>query len=221
MSIKNDIKTKENDIKIHCSYDKLVDLAQLKQNPENPNTHPDKQINILSTIIQKTGWRVPITVSNLSGLIVRGHARYRAAILLKCDKVPVDFQDYESEIEEWSDLLADNKIPELAELDRDQVNRIFDKIKEDDGFNLELTGFDFDELESISDEMSKTDLSVFDSIDSEDIELKIDEGGMVFIRPVLLIQDDGIFEKAIRKTKEMNRGEAIVKICKSYLDNAV
>jgi len=83
-------------------------------NPRNPNKHPQEQIKLLATIIRSQGWRAPITVSRQSGYVVRGHGRLAAAILLGTEVVPVDYQNYATEAEEWADLIADNRIAELS-----------------------------------------------------------------------------------------------------------
>ena len=116
----------------------MVRVDRLKPNPRNPNLHPAKQIDLLARIIEAQGWRSPITVSNLSGLIVRGHARYEAAHRLGCADVPVDFQDYTSEAEEWQDLLADNRIAELAHVDPELLQGIL----KDFDMDVELAGYD-------------------------------------------------------------------------------
>lgn len=122
----------KNSIPVYCAHDKLVSLASLQPNPRNPNIHPDNQIEALSAIIVANGWRSPITVSNRSGMIVRGHGRYLSAVLLKEKKVPVDYQDYVTEGEEWRDLLADNKIAELSERDDKKVAEILKEIPEEE-----------------------------------------------------------------------------------------
>ena len=50
---------KQSNAKYKCSYDKLVDIDQLVENPRNPNKHPDKQIDMLSKIIDFQGQRSP------------------------------------------------------------------------------------------------------------------------------------------------------------------
>ena len=80
-------------IPIYCAHTKLVDPNTLKPNPGNPNQHSAHQIQLLASIIQEQGWRNPITVSNRSGMIVRGHGRLEAALLIGCEVVPVDAQD--------------------------------------------------------------------------------------------------------------------------------
>lgn len=110
-------------IKIHCAYTELADITTLVMNPGNPNRHPDKQIELLAKIINNQGWRAPITVSIRSGFIVRGHGRLLAAQKLELTEVPVDRQDYASEAEEWADLIADNRIAELADLEGKAVSQ--------------------------------------------------------------------------------------------------
>jgi len=136
-----------DNISIHCAYDELADITTLVPNPHNPNRHPDKQIELLSKIIKKQGWRAPITVSIRSGFIVRGHGRLLAAQKLGLEEVPVDRQDYATEAEEWADMIADNRIAELSELDDEAVSRLLAKFDID--FDRELTGFvdkDIDKL---------------------------------------------------------------------------
>jgi hypothetical protein len=140
---------------VHCAHTRMVDPATLKPNPDNPNRHSAHQIQLLGAIIQEQGWRAPITVSKRSGLIVRGHGRLEAALLLGCESVPVDFQDYESDAAELADLLADNRLSELAELDDDDLKKVIERLKEaDPSFDTDLTGFlesDLAELFSESD----------------------------------------------------------------------
>ena len=85
-------------------------------------------------------------MSKRSGLIVRGHGRLEAALLMSAEKVPVDYQDYASDAEELADLLADNRLSELAELDEDDLKRVIESIRASDpSFDVELTGFMEDE----------------------------------------------------------------------------
>ena len=93
-------------IKVECSHDKIVKLADLKPYPGNPNKHPEHQIALLAKIIKAQGWRNPIVVSNRSGLITKGHGRYEAAKLLGADTAPVDYQDYANEKQELADMIA-------------------------------------------------------------------------------------------------------------------
>jgi len=132
-------------IAVHCAHDEIVDGDALVPNPRNPNRHSDEQIRLLAKIIRHQGWRAPITVSNRSGFIVRGHGRLAAAKLLGVDFVPVDRQDYATEAEEWADLVADNRLSELNEMDgaalKDILQQLDSGMLEVLGADLEITGF--------------------------------------------------------------------------------
>lgn len=136
-------------MKIHCAYDQLVAPTELKPHPKNPNTHSAAQIAAIATVISGNGWRAPITVSNRSGLITRGHGRLEAAILLGCEQVPVDLQDYGSEAEELADMLADNHLAELAEIDDAQLVAVLKELQ-GAGHDLGLAGFTEDELAALT-----------------------------------------------------------------------
>ena len=128
-------------IPVHCAHDEIADVDSLVGNPRNPNRHSDEQIRLLSKIIKHQGWRAPITVSNRSGFIVRGHGRLAAAKLLGVDLVPVDRQDYATEAEEWADLVADNRLSELSEMDNPTLKELLQQL---DSGMLEVAGADME-----------------------------------------------------------------------------
>ncbi len=132
-------------IPVHCAHDELVDVDALVPNPRNPNVHSHEQIRLLSKIIKHQGWRAPITVSNRSGFLVRGHGRLQAARLLGVDLVPVDRQDYATEAEEWADLVADNRLSELSEMDNTTLKELLQELDSGMlqvlGADMELTGY--------------------------------------------------------------------------------
>lgn len=146
MSIKP--KAMAGDIPVYCSHDKIVSITKVVPNPRNPNIHPERQIEILSKIIQEQGWRQPITISNRSGFIVKGHGRYLAAVQFNANDVPVDYQDYENEAEEWADLIADNRIAELSNMNEDLLSDLLGEINDLD-FDILLTGMEYADIDSL------------------------------------------------------------------------
>lgn len=139
---------KTNVIPVFCAHDEEVALEALVGNPRNPNTHPPSQIALLAKIIAAQGWRAPITVSTRSGFVVRGHGRLAAAQMLEVDSAPVDFQDYESDAAEYADLIADNRIAELAAPDLPALAELL--LELDTGeIDMGITGFDTSELERL------------------------------------------------------------------------
>ena len=135
-------------MKIRCKYTKKVPIEVLVPNPRNPNTHPDDQVKLLAKIMEFQGWRSPVVVSNLSGYIVRGHGRLLASRILGLESIPVDFQDYDNEAQEHADLVADNRIAELAEMDRGTLKDLIEELDTGD-LDLDLTGFDEKALASL------------------------------------------------------------------------
>ena len=135
-----------DNIPVWCAHDAIVACVDLKPNPKNPNTHPAKQIELLSKIIIKQGWRMPITVSNRSGLIVKGHGRLIAAFKAGISHAPIDYQDYETDDMEYADMIADNKLAELAEIDNKALDKL---IKEMSVESLEFTALNENELKNI------------------------------------------------------------------------
>jgi ParB-like chromosome segregation protein Spo0J len=140
--------TEPKTIPVYCSYSKLEDITAIIPNPRNPNQHPEKQIELLAKIIKNQGWRAPITVSNRSGFVVRGHGRLMAAQLLALSEVPIDRQDYENEAAEWADLIADNRLAELSNLNPILLKELIDELNMDD-FDMDLTGFTEKDIEKL------------------------------------------------------------------------
>lgn len=134
------------EVPIHCAHDQVLPLAAFKPNPRNPNRHPPKQIEIMAYVIAKTGWRAPITVSRRSGFIVKGHGRLQAAVYGNMKVAPADYQDYANEEEEYADMLADKKLPEMSSFDKEMTKAILADLKLKP-MDLKMTGFDASELE--------------------------------------------------------------------------
>lgn len=135
-------------IPVHCAHSKLVDIATLKPHPQNPNTHPERQVKLLAKVIKLNGWRRAIVISDRSGFIVKGHGTLMAAQLAKLKEVPVDVQHYASEEEEVRDLIADNRIPELSYRENKSIVSLLQKL-EAKGEDIEAAGYQGDELATL------------------------------------------------------------------------
>jgi len=125
-------------MEVHCLYDKLVRVSELKEHPKNRNVHPQDQIDRLAKILKYQGWRAPVKVSKRSGLITAGHGRLMAARHAGWKEVPVNFQDYDSDEQEYADLQADNAIALWADLDLSGINADLGDLGPD--FDLEMLG---------------------------------------------------------------------------------
>lgn len=143
-------------IKIHCTHDEIVDPKKLKDHPKNRNKHSTEQVERLAKLYDYHGIRHPVIVSKRSGCIVAGHGRKLAAIKAKT-KLPVVYQEFESDEAEYAFLQADNAIALWAELDLSGINADLGDLGPD--FDLEMLGiknFTLDVAEQIEDDEDAT-----------------------------------------------------------------
>ena len=109
-------------MKYNCKYDELVDVHKLVAHPNNPNKHPEKQIDRLSKIIDYQGQRSPIVVCKDTGFIIVGHGRLDAMKKLGWNKVAVEYQTFKDDAQRYAHMTADNAIGDWSELDLSQIN---------------------------------------------------------------------------------------------------
>ena len=151
-----------SEIKIHCLYDELVDPKTLKNHKDNRNKHPPEQIERLAKILEYQGWRYPIKISKQTKSITSGHGRKLAALDRGWKLVPVVYQDYESEEQEYADVQADNAIASWAELDLPGINSDIGLLGPD--FDIDLLGikdFTVDPSEKTEEQIEKEILFSF------------------------------------------------------------
>lgn len=99
----------------------LIDVDKVVANPKNTNKHSQDQIKRLEKLIKHNGFRDPLIISNRSGFLIAGHGRLEVAKNLKMDKIPVIYQDFENEAEEFQFMTAHNAIARWSELDNDLI----------------------------------------------------------------------------------------------------
>ena len=121
--------------------DKLVPYAR------NARTHSEEQVAQIAASIVEFGFTNPILAGS-DGVIVAGHGRLAAAQKLGLDTVPVVVLDHLTPTQRRALIIADNRIAENAGWD-DAMLRIELQSLQEDGFNLDITGFDVDALAEI------------------------------------------------------------------------
>ena len=129
----------------HWPIDKLLPYVR------NARQHSDEQIAQIAASIAEFGFVNPI-LTGADGVLVAGHGRLAAARKLGLPTVPVVVLDHLTPTQRRALVLADNRLAELATWD-DALLRIELEALQDDGFDLDLTGFDADALaELLADE---------------------------------------------------------------------
>ena len=109
-------------------------ISEIKPYVRNPRKN-DKTVNLLVEIIPKVGFNVPLVIDR-NGVIVKGHARYAAAIRLGMEEVPCVVTDADEETIKL-DRLADNRISEFSEWINDELLHEIDMLNLDFDFDLE------------------------------------------------------------------------------------
>jgi DNA modification methylase len=129
----------------------LVSVRKLRPNKRNARTHPQKQIRQIENSYRRFGWTNPIIIDE-NNAILAGHGRYQAALQLGLSEVPVIVVAGLSDAEKRALALADNKIAANAGWDRQLLaEELSDlaKLLPDCNLDLEITGFDTAEIDSL------------------------------------------------------------------------
>lgn len=132
-------------LEVHCKFDQLVKASELKLYPGNYRKHPPKQLDRMHQIISGNGWRRCAVVSSLSGCVIKGNGMVQMAQRHGLE-VPVEIQTYKTRREEIRDLVADNRLAELAEDDQDALRKLLSEL---DASEIELASVTTAEIEAL------------------------------------------------------------------------
>ena len=112
----------------------------------NPKTHPDDQIAKIAASIASFGFDQPIVV-DADGVIIKGHGRREASLLLGLTRVPVVVRNDLSVAQIRAARLADNKTAE-SPWDEELLRLEIEALLGED-FDLTLTGFEPGEIDQL------------------------------------------------------------------------
>ena len=127
-----------SDLKLeHWPTSRLIPYAR------NPRKN-DHAVEQMASAISEFGFRLPI-VAKSTGEICDGHLRYKAALHLGLEQVPVILADDLTETQIKAFRILVNRSATWADWDEDLLRLELEELKLDD-FDLALTGFDADEL---------------------------------------------------------------------------
>lgn len=140
-------------MEFHCKYDQLVSVNDLKAYPKNRNEHSPQQIERLAKLIEYQGLRAPIIVAKPQNYIAKGHGTLEALKKLGATKVPVVYQEFESDEQLYLFVQSDNAIAAWSELDLSAINI---DIGDLGPFDVDLLGIEGFEVE-VADKLGLTD----------------------------------------------------------------
>ena len=122
-------------------------IERLHPYQRNPRTHTPEQVTKIAASLLEFGWTNPILVDGEAGIIA-GHGRLLAARELGMTTVPVIELPHLTEAQRRAYVIADNRLALDAGWDEELLAEEL-KALEGLDFNLELTGFDLDELHDL------------------------------------------------------------------------
>lgn len=153
----------------------LRDLADIHPYSGNPRVN-DGAVDAVAESIRQFGWRAPI-VCDLEMVIVCGHTRYKAAQKLALAKVPVHVARDLTPEQVRAYRIADNKSAELAEWDYNLLPIELAALQ-GTGIDMNMLGFEPDELLRLLDPEAKPGLTDPDDVPAPPDQATTQPGGM-------------------------------------------
>jgi ParB-like chromosome segregation protein Spo0J len=139
----------------------MVPVKNLIPYAKNSRTHDKKQVQQIAESIGEFGFTNPVLVDEEGGIIA-GHGRVLAAKVLGMVNVPTITLAGLTEAQKRAYVIADNKLAMNAGWDEEMLRFELQALQALDqqaalGFDLELIGFDLQEIASILDDQADID----------------------------------------------------------------
>ena len=179
----------------------FASVGALRPNERNARTHPKKQIRQVANSIDRFGWTYPIIVDE-NNVILAGHARYEAALLLNRREVPVIVMGGLSDAEKRAFALADNKIAANAGWNRQLLaEELGDLAKLLPEINLDvaITGFEPAEIDGLLGDLADPEVDPADEIPPPQNRVISTVGDLWELDPHKLMCGDALSPAAIRR----------------------
>ena len=125
----------------HVAIEALIPYAR------NSRTHDDAQVAQIASSIREFGFTNPVLIDGDGGVIA-GHGRIMAARKLSLQEVPCIRLGHLTDAQKRAYVIADNKLALNAGWDNEMLALEFAELA-DMGFDLDLTGFNADEIEAL------------------------------------------------------------------------
>jgi len=126
---------------------KSVPVSEITPRGTNPRTHSPDQIEQIAASIQEFSFTNPVLVDS-DGVLIAGHGRLEAAKSIGMTHIPAITLDHLTPAQAKALVLADNQLALNAGWDEDLLSKELAELKDED-FNLEVIGFDEDELDRL------------------------------------------------------------------------
>ena len=198
---------------------KTVLVSDLIPYARNSRTHSDVQVNKIASSIKEFGFLNPVLIDKDNGIIA-GHGRVMAAQKLGLKEVPVLQIGHLSDTQKRAYIIADNRLALDAGWDEEMLRVEFAELA-DNGFNLELTGFELEEISAVDfDESEEVGMPDLPDGDKEPFQQKTftlhDEQAAIVDDAVTLARTNPLVDTGLN---ENSNGNALALICQQWLES--
>ena len=197
---------------------KKIKIESLIPYVNNSRTHSDEQVAQIAASIKEFGFTNPVLIDGDGGIIA-GHGRVMAARKLNLNEVPCIVLSHLSEAQKKAYIIADNQLPLNAGWD-DEMLRVELGGLDDADFDLSLTGFSLDEINSLMfDDDCEIEMPELADGDKEPFQQKTftlhDEQASIIDDAVTLARSNPLCDTGIN---ENSNGNALTMICNEWLE---
>lgn len=182
-------------------------IEELKPYENNSRTHDESQIKQICESIKEYGWTNPVLIDE-KGMIIAGHGRVEAGKKLDIKEVPCIVLSGLTEAQKKAYVIADNKMALNAGWNEELLKTELENLKELD-FDLELTGFNIDELDELFKEDEEEQEIIEDEVPEVPEEPKAKLGDIYQLGNHRLMCGDSTKEEDVEKLMNGNKADMV------------
>jgi ParB family transcriptional regulator, chromosome partitioning protein len=194
---------------VYRSVDDLIPYAR------NSRTHSEEQVAQIAASMREFGFTNPVLLDDQSGIIA-GHGRVQAALKVGIKEVPTITLGHLTETQRRAYVIADNKLALNAGWDAEMLALEFADLQAD-GFDVELTGFDLDEISALTGAAKEVELPALNDGDREPFQQMTftvhDEQKEQIDAALAAAKAMGPFDSP----NENSNGNALARVCETFL----
>jgi hypothetical protein len=187
-----------------------VPIDSVQPHPRNPRRG---DVESIRASIRTNRFFGALLVQRSTKRILAGEHRWRAAKVEGIKSVPVIWADVD-DAQALRILLADNRTNDLSGWNDDALGKLLQDMSGDGG--LDGTGFGESDLEELLQVSAGSEFRDADGDSAPPAGSRLSDPKQL-VKAVLYCEQVGILEEALDATGEMNRGEALLKVCRFYL----
>lgn len=182
-----------------------ADPSEITANPLNWRVHPKIQRETLEDSLDTIGWIQKPIINRASGHLIDGHLRVAAAAARGELRIPVSYVDLNPE-EERAALASLDPMAGMAVMDGEKLTELLQ--------DLELGSGALDAMFDDLREQAEGSTLASASSNPEGILTK----GLPVVKAVIAVDNMNLVERALSATGQAARGDALLVLCKAYLD---